>query len=493
MSRKLVVCIIGAIALFLSNIVKILGMTGIIAAFKDYNFAMGLLNSPFVGLKHFREFFSSPIFPSAIINTVIISVLTLLLTFLLTYALVLSISRLKSNFVKYIAVFVIAIPFLLPVIAYISFFKVLPNVFFIEPQLARIMIIVMNTLKYLWIPVLTGVMVCNYSKNNSLKMVLYFCLIASAFQMFFMANPDIENLLLTYNPKVYETLDILGTAAYRRGLLMADINYGSVIGIIGMLLSVIFAVAGVIGIFSLRNKKQQDIETKNSYVYLIPYAIIAVLPIIMLIYTFSDFSQTNLLFENPMVIRSIIISIISGVINALLCSVFTLVLAYPLFYSKKVYPILLMLFAILSPDPVSNYLSMRSLGAINTIVPEIFTSMYNIIAVFCLYYIVSKKCNDEIPRAVKYSKLAVFPLLFIFMAVFAKSYGSFYENLLFVRDRELFKVSMIGKELLFSGDSELSASVAKTYNGIVSIIPIVSGFIIFATAGLFDRKDISHE
>ncbi len=56
-------------------------MYGVLIAFKDYNFADGILGSPWVGLKHFRDFFSEPELFMMFRNTIGISVLKTLFGF----------------------------------------------------------------------------------------------------------------------------------------------------------------------------------------------------------------------------------------------------------------------------------------------------------------------------------------------------------------------------------------------------------------------------
>ena len=48
---------------------------GIIISFKDYSFRKGILGSPWVGLKYFKQFFGSPDIGMLLKNTLIISFL----------------------------------------------------------------------------------------------------------------------------------------------------------------------------------------------------------------------------------------------------------------------------------------------------------------------------------------------------------------------------------------------------------------------------------
>ena len=58
-------------------------MTGVQLAFKDFDYALGIWGSPWVGLRQFRKFFSSYMFQRVMTNTLRISFLGLLAGFLL--------------------------------------------------------------------------------------------------------------------------------------------------------------------------------------------------------------------------------------------------------------------------------------------------------------------------------------------------------------------------------------------------------------------------
>lgn len=62
-------------------IYKYLPMAGLVMAFQDYNPSVGFLNSPWVGLKHFKQFFNYGSFEMLFSNTLIISVLSLVFSF----------------------------------------------------------------------------------------------------------------------------------------------------------------------------------------------------------------------------------------------------------------------------------------------------------------------------------------------------------------------------------------------------------------------------
>ena len=75
-------------------------MYGIQLAFKDFKIKLGIINSPWVGLKHFQRFFSAYHFKSLILNTLGISIYTLLVGFPIPIIFALLLNYLNNNHLK---------------------------------------------------------------------------------------------------------------------------------------------------------------------------------------------------------------------------------------------------------------------------------------------------------------------------------------------------------------------------------------------------------
>ena len=72
-------------------------MYGIIISFKNYSPALGFLGSPWVGLKHFKDFFDSYYFLRLIKNTLSISICSLVFVFPSSIILALLLNEVKIN------------------------------------------------------------------------------------------------------------------------------------------------------------------------------------------------------------------------------------------------------------------------------------------------------------------------------------------------------------------------------------------------------------
>ncbi len=74
-----------------------LPMGGLVLAFKSFSIHKGILGSPWVGLKYFRQFFQSPMFWTLIKNTFGISVYSLLVSFPFPILLALAVNEMRGD------------------------------------------------------------------------------------------------------------------------------------------------------------------------------------------------------------------------------------------------------------------------------------------------------------------------------------------------------------------------------------------------------------
>lgn len=81
-------------------IFKYLPMWGILIAFKDYNAYLGFLKSPWVGFKHFADFFSNPDFTRLLSNTLLISLYNLVFGFPAPVIMALMLNEVRKEWYK---------------------------------------------------------------------------------------------------------------------------------------------------------------------------------------------------------------------------------------------------------------------------------------------------------------------------------------------------------------------------------------------------------
>ena len=75
-------------------------MYGVLLAFKDFNAKLGIMGSPWVGLEHFKRFFSAYNFKQLLLNTLGISVYSTLVGFPIPILFALMLNYLKNRHLK---------------------------------------------------------------------------------------------------------------------------------------------------------------------------------------------------------------------------------------------------------------------------------------------------------------------------------------------------------------------------------------------------------
>ncbi|MCR2822063.1 ABC transporter permease [Lederbergia panacisoli] len=259
-------------------------MYGLIIAFKDYDVWSGIIGSEWVGLEHFRNFFSSPDFFKLFKNTILLGFYSLLIgfPFPIIFAILLNEVRLfwfkKSiqtvsflpSFLSIVIVSSMLIDFLSPgngiindIIAALGFEKIY---FLVEPGWFRTIYIgsdIWQQMGYESILYLAAIAGISPSLYEAAKVdgatrwnrILYITLpglmptililfIIKAGNMF---RIGFEKILLIYNPMTYEVADVFSTYVYRQGLLQANYSYAAAVGLFeGIIALIMLLIANLL-------------------------------------------------------------------------------------------------------------------------------------------------------------------------------------------------------------------------------------------------------
>lgn len=95
-------------------------MYGVLLAFKKYQITEGILGSPWVGLKNFRQFFLSPSCFKVIYNTLAISIYTILASFPLPIILAIALNEVRARFFKKTVQMVTYIPYFISTVVMVG-------------------------------------------------------------------------------------------------------------------------------------------------------------------------------------------------------------------------------------------------------------------------------------------------------------------------------------------------------------------------------------
>lgn len=243
-------------------------MYGTILAFKQYNFADGILGSPWVGLEHFKTMFSGRDFISVFCNTLIISSYKLIFGFPAPIILALLFNELRNGVFKKVSQTISYLPYffswvvlggiivqvLSPSIGPFGYIfdvlKMKPVNFLADPKWFRGTIVLTSIWKsagwgsVIYLAAISGISSDLYEAAvidgasrfkralhitlPSLLPVVTIMLILDSGSIIY---DDFDQIFNLYNAAVYEVGDVISTYTYRQGLVGMDYSYGTAVGL----------------------------------------------------------------------------------------------------------------------------------------------------------------------------------------------------------------------------------------------------------------------
>lgn len=253
-------------------------MYGVTLAFKDFNIGKGILGSPWVGLKYFREFLSDPYSFQLIRNTVLLRVWHLAFVFPAPIILALLLNEVKNerfkrivqsssylpHFISLVVVCSMVVSFLAadgPVNSVIRSWGGKPQAWLTLPQWFRPIFTVSGIWQsagwtsVIYLAALTGLnlelyeaaMIDGANRWQRLRYITVPGIMPTVTIMFLLAigqilSIDYQKVLLLYSGATYETADVLGTYIYRRGIIGADFSFAAAVGLFQSLVGLVFVV-----------------------------------------------------------------------------------------------------------------------------------------------------------------------------------------------------------------------------------------------------------
>lgn len=250
-------------------------MFGAIIAFKEYSPSLGILGSKWVGLMHFKEFFSSYYFGRILKNTILLSVYNIIFCFPAPIILALLLNELRSKTFLKVTQTIIYLPRFVSIIVICSLIKtftysdgLINDLLFPifgeripllqEPKYFRPVYIISEIWQtvgwdsIIYMAALAGVdqelyeaaKIDGAGKIRQLFSVTLPSIAPTIVVLFIikvgsMMNIGYEKVILLYNEVIYETADIISSFIYRKGLLDFSWSYSSAVGLFNSLCSFI--------------------------------------------------------------------------------------------------------------------------------------------------------------------------------------------------------------------------------------------------------------
>lgn len=248
-------------------------MYGLTMAFKNFRPGLGIFGSPWVGLEHFKDFFSSYYFWRILKNTLMLSVTSLVFGFPAPILLALLFNELKNGIFKKIVQTISYLPHFVSILVicgmiidFTSTKGLFNNISVMfggervnllsQPQFFRPIYVISGIWQgigwgtIIYLAALSGIDTEQYEAASidgcsKLKQVFYITLpgiMPTIIIMLILAignlmNVGFEKVLLLYNPNTYETADVISTFVYRKGIQELSYSYGSAVGLFNSIIN----------------------------------------------------------------------------------------------------------------------------------------------------------------------------------------------------------------------------------------------------------------
>lgn len=242
-------------------------MYGAIIAFKDFSPAKGILESPWAGLKHFKEFFGSFYFVRILKNTLLINIYNLVFGFPAPIILAILLNELRNKLFKRAVQTVTYLPHFISIMVLcgliidfsgrnglvndiIAFFGGERTNLLMMPELFQPIFVGTNIWQELgwnsiiYLAALSAVDPQIYEAstidgagrlrkiwNISLPSMLPTIVVLLILRMGSMMNIGFEKIILLYTPTTYETADVISSFVYRKGLQNFNFSASAAVGL----------------------------------------------------------------------------------------------------------------------------------------------------------------------------------------------------------------------------------------------------------------------
>lgn len=249
-------------------------MYGLQIAFKDYRMSLGVMDSPWVGFKHFQNFFKSYSFWTLIKNTFALSIYSIVVGFPIPIIVALIINELKGKYKKTVQTVLYAPHFISLVVLVAMMMNMFspssgvinhllksiglePIYFFGKPEYFRHLYVWSGIWKgmgwsaIVYLAALAGVDPCLHEAASidgatRLQRILKInipCIMPTIIIMLILRMGDIasighEKVFLMQTPLNLETSEVISTFVYKRGIVNSNYSFSAAVGLFNNIINV---------------------------------------------------------------------------------------------------------------------------------------------------------------------------------------------------------------------------------------------------------------
>ena len=251
---------------------------GAVIAFKDYSIRGGIWGSEWVGLKHFKNFFTTPDFKNLMTNTLALSLYSLIISFPMPILLALAINEMRGRHYKKVVQMVTYLPYFISTVVLVG---IMQNIFSVRTGLVNNIIMLFGGKAidfmgkpglfrslYVWSGVWQGegfrAILCNSGGagwisireaaimegagllervwNVDIPAIMPTIVIQLILAVGSIMSLGFEKVYLMQNPVNMQTSEIISTFVYKRGLINFQYSYATAVGLFNSVCNMVLIV-----------------------------------------------------------------------------------------------------------------------------------------------------------------------------------------------------------------------------------------------------------
>lgn len=332
-----------------------------VLAFKQYHPMQGTAGSVWVGLENFQAFFSAPQFVRVIRNTLTIGGLSLALGTCWVFALTAGISSVRNQWLRAVLLGLVVLPAAVPVSLWTG---ALPGPVVLHGQYSRFAAVAYHVLAFSPFGVLAGVLACRDGFDR--RRTLYAAAGYACVGLMLLFSPSVDYMTSAYNPAVYETMDVLDTFTFRRGLMESDYSMGAAVACVKTLLQLCTGAAGLAGLFLLQKQGEGAIKPAAGNPRVRGLSLLLVVPVLAAGFVIARWSGGPNLLGEAAAQRALYSSLTIGLGAAFVLMALACLAARALQGGSGLAFVVLALCAACSGNVLAWYMQARILGLVNT-------------------------------------------------------------------------------------------------------------------------------
>lgn len=411
-----------------------------IGSINDFSPLSGMKH--WVGFENYITFFSSQGIP-VIVNTLIINITSVILGCIYVFVMVYAVSSIKNVWLKAAVASAVLLPALIPSCMIASTFKSLysPNLFWLTAVTDEV-------LRIAPFAVVASAFAC--IKGFDIKRVGFITVGYAMLRLINLFSYDMDYILASFSPALYESSNVLGTYIYKQGFLSIHSSLGMAAYIVKTILSFIPTVFGLIIIMLLSKKMNNTISREKeisagSLNFPSLLSVFAIIPIILFAFVIANTAKGMNIWLNPTVPSSLFISILICTLSCIAIIVFSISMSYGMSVNNKIIFVLNGFFILFSGNIIGQYLLIYSIGLVNTMVALIINySLYSCVGAYGIYFAYGGMKKQNFSDYIK----GITPILITFAAlVFAWVFGNYFIPLIYMKPSGLSPISLTLKQI----------------------------------------------